>query len=162
MEHRAECVCPVCLDNLQFDDVQTFLIVKVGTIPIVGGTVLQCLQETGAPGPRTPGRRATGKVNSGEQFWGLMFWHLWIGRAKNPGPTPLQHVAVEVFNVGGWLTHGDLVLEAGVGFLPVIEHRVIPARTRSVWARLGVCVGLAYLPVRIPPMLVMLVLGLSA
>ena len=45
VEHRAECICPVCLDNLQFDDVQTFLIVKVGTIPIVGGTVLQCLQE---------------------------------------------------------------------------------------------------------------------
>ena len=48
MEHRAGCVCPVCLDNLQFDDVQTFVIVKVGTIAIVGGTVLQCLQETGA------------------------------------------------------------------------------------------------------------------
>ena len=27
---------------------------KVGTISIVGGTGLQCLQETGAPGPRKP------------------------------------------------------------------------------------------------------------
>ena len=27
---------------------------KVGTIPIVGGTSLQCLQEAGAPEPRNP------------------------------------------------------------------------------------------------------------
>ena len=44
--------------------------------------------------------------------------------------------AVEVFNVGRWLTHGDLVLEAQVDFTAVVEHRLIPARVRSEWARL--------------------------
>ena len=43
----------------------------------------------------------------------MVFWYLWIGRAKNPGPSPPHHLAVEVFNVGGWLTHGDLALDAG-------------------------------------------------
>ena len=38
-----------------------------------------------------------------------MLWHLWLGRARKPGLGP-QHVAVEVFNVGSWLTHGDLAL----------------------------------------------------
>ena len=33
-------------------------------------------------------------------------------------------------------THGDLVLEARVDFLAVLEHRLIPARVRSEWARL--------------------------
>ena len=75
--------------------------------------------------------------NSGERFWGLILWHLWIGRARHPGPTSLpQHVGVEVFNVGGWLTHGDLALEVGVDFLAVVEHRLIPARVRSEWTRL--------------------------
>ena len=46
------------------------------------------------------------------------------------------HVALEVFNVWGWLTHSDLALEAGVDFLAVVEHRLIPARVRSEWARL--------------------------
>ena len=93
------------------------------------------------------------------RFWGLLLWHLWIGRARHPGPTPLpQHVGVEVFNVGGWLTHGDLALEVGVDFLAVVEHRLIPARVRSEWARLRKK-GLAFLsglqPARIPPMLVL-------
>ena len=44
--------------------------------------------------------------------------------------------AVEVFNVGGWLTHGDLALDAGLHFLAITEHRLIPARVRSEWARL--------------------------
>ena len=44
--------------------------------------------------------------------------------------------AVEGFNEGGWLTHGDLVLEAQVDFLAVVEHRLIPAQVRSEWARL--------------------------
>ena len=30
-------------------------------------------------------------------------WHLWIGRARHPGPGAVSF-AVEVFNVGGWLT----------------------------------------------------------
>ena len=65
----------------------------------------------------------------------LVLWHLWIGRARHPGPST-RHLAVEVFNVGGWLTHGDLVLEALVDFLAVVEHGFIPARFRSEWTRL--------------------------
>ena len=63
-----------------------------------------------------------------------MLWHLWIGRARQPGPGP-QHVAVELFNVWGWLTHWDLALELSVDYLAVVEHRLIPARVRSKWAR---------------------------
>ena len=50
--------------------------------------------------------------------------------------SPSRHVGLEVFNVGEWLTHGDLSLEARVVFLAVVEHRLIPARVRSEWARL--------------------------
>ena len=90
-------------------------------------------------------------------------WHLWIGRARHPGPAPqLQHVALEVFNVGGWLTHGDLALEVGVDFLAVGGHRLIPARVRSEWPGSRVLPLSGLPPVRIPPMLVVLVLGLSA
>ena len=71
-----------------------------------------------------------------KRFWGLVSWYLWIGRAKNPGPDYSQHLSVEVFNVGGWLTHGDLALDTEVDFLAVTEHRLIPARVRSEWARL--------------------------
>ena len=46
------------------------------------------------------------------------------------------HLAAEVFNVGGWPTRGDLALDAKVDFLAVVEHRLIPARVRSEWARL--------------------------
>ena len=81
--------------------------------------------------------------NSRVRFWGLILWYLWIGRARPPGPTSLPyHVGVEVLHVGGWLTHGDLALEVSVDFLAVVEHRLIPARVRSEWARLwekGVC-----------------------
>ena len=41
-----------------------------------------------------------------------------------------------MFNIGCWLTHGDVALEAGVDFLAVVEHRPIPARVRSEWAKL--------------------------
>ena len=71
-----------------------------------------------------------------KRFWGLVFWYLWIGKAKHPGPGSSHQLAVEVFNVGGWLTHGDLALDAGLDFLVVTEHRLIPARVRSEWARL--------------------------
>ena len=75
--------------------------------------------------------------NSWVRFWGLILWHLWIGRAKHPGPaSPSHHVGLEVFNVGEWLTHGDLALEAGVDFLAVVEHPLIPATVRSKWAGL--------------------------
>ena len=75
--------------------------------------------------------------NSRERFWGLIFWHFWAGRARHPGP-PSQpcHVGLEFHNVCGWLTHGDLALGAGVDFLAVAEHRLIPARVRSEWSRL--------------------------
>ena len=71
------------------------------------------------------------------RFWGLVFWHLWIGRARHPGPSStLPYLGIEVLNVGGWLTHGDLALDTGVDFLAVVEHRLIPARVRSEWSRL--------------------------
>ena len=72
----------------------------------------------------------------GYGFWGLILWYLWIGRAKHPAPGPSCHLAIEVFNVGGWLTHGDLALEAKIDFLAVAEHRLIPAIVRSEWVRL--------------------------
>ena len=59
----------------------------------------------------------------------------WEGQASWANSL-LQHVGVEVFNVGGWLTRGDLALEVDVDFLAVVEHRLIPARVRSEWARL--------------------------
>ena len=36
----------------------------------------------------------------------------------------------------GALTHGDFALEAQVDFFAVVEHRLIPAKVRSAWARL--------------------------
>ena len=65
--------------------------------------------------------------NSRVRFWVLIFWYLWIGRAKHPGPGLPCHLAIEVFNVGGWL--------ARVDFLAVTDHGLIPARVRSEWAR---------------------------
>ena len=41
---------------------------------------------------------------------------------RNAGP---DSVAVEVFIVGRWLTHGDFALEAEVDFQAVVEHRLI-------------------------------------
>ena len=70
--------------------------------------------------------------NPTKRFWGLILWHFWPGRARHPGPpSQPQHVSIEFHNVGGWLTHGDLALLAGVDFLAVAEHRLIPARVRS-------------------------------
>ena len=78
--------------------------------------------------------------NPSVRFWGLIIWHLWIGRAKHPGPAlPLSQVGgLEVFNVGegAEVAHGHLALDAQVDFLAVVEHRLIPARVRSEWARL--------------------------
>ena len=47
-------------------------------------------------------------------------------------------VAFEVFNVGCWLTHGDLALEARVDFLVDAQHSLIPAGVHGEWARLKV------------------------
>ena len=38
-----------------------------------------------------------------------MLWLLWVGRARHLGPFS-GSMSVEVFNVGGWLTHGDFGL----------------------------------------------------
>ena len=71
-------------------------------------------------------------------FWGLIFWHFRAGRARHPGPpSQPRHVSLEFHNVGGWLTHGDIALDAGVDFLATAEHRLIPARVRSQWSRLS-------------------------
>ena len=69
------------------------------------------------------------------RWWGKVLWLLWVGRARHPGPFS-GSMTVEVFNVGGWLTHGDMVLETSVDFLAVVEHRLVPARVRGEWARL--------------------------
>ena len=55
-------------------------------------------------------------------------------------------------------------MEAGVDFLTVVEHRLIPARVRNEWAKLkGKGFALSGLPpANIPLMMVMLVLGLLA
>ena len=75
--------------------------------------------------------------NPTKRFWGLILWHFWAGRARHPGPpSQPQHFSLVFHNVGGWLTHGDLALGAGVDFLAVAEHRLIPARVRSEWSRL--------------------------
>ena len=41
------------------------------------------------------------------------------------------------------MAHGDLVLEAQVDFIALVERRLIPARVRSEWARLRRKGGLA-------------------
>ena len=75
--------------------------------------------------------------NSLERFWGVVVWHFWIGRARHPGPSSSDRLfGLEVFNVGGWLTHCDFALEAAVDFLAVVEHRLIPARAGSECNRL--------------------------
>ena len=75
--------------------------------------------------------------NPTKRFWGLILWYFWAGRARHPGPpSQTKLVSLEFHNVGGWLTHGDLALDAGVDFLAVAEHRLIPARVRSEWSRL--------------------------
>ena len=68
-------------------------------------------------------------------FCGCLVWHLWMGRARHPGPRRIG-VGVEVFNLSGWLTNGDLAMDADVDFLAVTEHRLEPARARSEWRRL--------------------------
>ena len=67
---------------------------------------------------------------------GLILWYFWAGRARHPGPPSQRLVSLEFHNVGGWLTHGDLAVNAGVDFLAVAEHRLIPARVRREWSRL--------------------------
>ena len=49
----------------------------------------------------------------------------------------LSRLVLRYSMLGDWLTHEDLALEARVDFLAVVEHRLIPARFRSEWARLN-------------------------
>ena len=56
--------------------------------------------------------------------------YLWIGRARHPGP-PSNNLDVEVFNVGGFVTHGGHVLNTDADFIAVVQHRLVPARARS-------------------------------
>ena len=109
------------------------------------------------PEGRTPPfRRLTclsvGTGSFWKDFFELVLWYLRVGRAGKPGPRP-QHVAVEVFNVGVWLTHEDLALEAEVDYLAVAP------RVRSEWSQLrGKSLALSgHLLPRILLMLVMLV-----
>ena len=66
----------------------------------------------------------------------VVLWHLWIGSARHPGPGSAPFL-IEVLNVGGVaLRMVILTVDAEVGFLAVVEHRLIPARVRSECARL--------------------------
>ena len=61
----------------------------------------------------------------------------WEGHASWALPPCPDMLVWRFFNVGSWLTHGDLAFEVDVDFLAVVEHRLIPARVRSSeWARL--------------------------
>ena len=68
-------------------------------------------------------------------FWGKILRYLWIGRARHPWP-PSNNLDVEVFTVGGFLTHGDYVLNTDADFIAVVEHRLVPARAGSEGKRL--------------------------
>ena len=45
---------------------------------------------------------------------------------------PSNGLNVEILNVGGWLSDGDLVLRSIASFLAVGKHSLVPARTRAV------------------------------
>ena len=61
---------------------------------------------------------------------------LHIGRARHPGPGKRSFIpgqlSIEFANIGGWLTYGDLAMDSCAQFLAIAEHRLIPARARSV------------------------------
>ena len=72
-------------------------------------------------------------------FWGLILWMLGIGRARHPGPCTSSYpygFSIEFLNVGGWLSRGDLALESNAHFLAIAEHRLVPARARTVTTQL--------------------------
>ena len=73
-------------------------------------------------------------------FWGLILWMLSIGRARHPGPCTSSYpsgFSIEFLNVGGWLSRGDLALESNAHFLAIAEHRLVPARARTVTTQLS-------------------------
>ena len=69
-------------------------------------------------------------------FWRVVVWMLHIGRARHPGPGKRSFIpgqlSIEFAIIGGWLTHGDLAMDSCAQFLAVAEHRLFPARARSV------------------------------
>ena len=77
------------------------------------------------------------------RYWGIVLWMLRIGESRHPGPRfpPSQGFSIECINVGGWLSNGDTALESTEHFLAVVEHRLIPARARSVANSLRVTAG---------------------
>ena len=60
----------------------------------------------------------------------------WWGSASGSAPPPPVRWLLKFSMWWGWLTHGELALEAQVDILAVVEHRLILARERSEWARL--------------------------
>ena len=64
------------------------------------------------------------------RFGGLLVWVLWVGSARHPWLDDEDHVKIEVFDVGGWLTHGNYAGDVDVDFFEVVEHRLTPARVR--------------------------------
>ena len=113
---------------LSFPDYDACLVIRPSRAP--GGRVGQKKFKT----PNSPLALFLVSLHSLWWFWGCLVWHLWIGRARHPGPVP--GVGVEVFNISGWLTNGDYALETGVDFLAVVEHRLVPARARGECRRL--------------------------
>ena len=62
-----------------------------------------------------------------------------IGRARHPGLGTSSYPSgfgIEFLNVGGWLSRGDLALESSAHFLAIAEHRLVPARARTVTTQL--------------------------
>ena len=77
---------------------------------VKGASRRNCKQKHGKTS-FSPQKVSLFSLNSKVRFGVWFFWYLWMGRAKNPGPGPPCHLAIEVFNVGVWLTHGDLALD---------------------------------------------------
>ena len=53
---------------------------------------------------------------------------VWERPAPWAGLPLLSMLVLRFFNVGRWLTRGDLALEARVDFLAVVEHRPDPCQ----------------------------------
>ena len=51
-----------------------------------------------------------------EKLLGQVACHLWVGRAKHPGTFGGGTLGIEVFSVGGWLTHGDDAFDTAADF----------------------------------------------
>ena len=86
--------------------------------------------------------RMTETFGNLKRFSGKILWMMRIAEARHPGPrVPSRDLSIECVNVGGWLSNGDTALESTAHFLAVVEHRLIPARSRSVANSLKVTSG---------------------